>query len=180
MSIKSNKILNGGGQSVNLITGEFKDIIGLYDAVDNIKSVIEETINYAQAVEEENKALKSDAWKDEQLRSMKKERDCMLKDYQRGFPISEDEQKRIRNWATRHRRLYHPTNGDSKYDGCSLIYEFRPTSLGTVGAVHCERCMKKLQKELGDIDDCTSWEEYFNKKKKLNNKYEAEFEFQSI
>lgn len=180
MSIKSDKILNGGGQLVNLSTGELKDVVGLYNAIDNIKSVIENAVNYAQAVEEENDALKSNVWKDEQLRSMKEQRDRMLKDYQRGFPISEDEQERINNWATRHRRLYHPTNGNVKYDGCSIVYEFSPTSLGTVGTAYCEQCMRKLRKELGDIDDYTSWGDYFDKKRKLNGKYDAEFEFQSI
>lgn len=48
---------------------------------------------------EENKRLKSESYKDEELSKMKKDYDRMKKDYLRGFPISEEEFKKISEWC---------------------------------------------------------------------------------
>ena len=64
-------------------------------------------------LEKENKRLKSDAYKDEELTKMKSEYDRMKEDYFLGFPISKEEWEKIKVWqnkiidkSTKEKKLY--------------------------------------------------------------------------
>jgi hypothetical protein len=83
-------------------------------------------------LEEENKRLKSDAYKDEELAKMKSEYDRMKEDYFRGFPISEEEHKKINEWIDEQMKK-HPGIGGAI--GGRFTYEFLPTSIGTAGTI---------------------------------------------
>ena len=124
-------------------TGEFCTVYELDDAlrairVRNMKD--QERIRY---LEEENKKLKDNLYKDEELSSMENELNKMKSEYYRGFPISEDEENKINEWIENHEREVHgiKTYADKLAShGCCggrYTYEFVPTSIGTIGIVKC-------------------------------------------
>lgn len=92
---------------------------------------------------EENSRLKNENYKDEELSKMKTQLEKMQQDYYRGFPISEEEQKSIREWMDKHDEEVHGCNslkGKLRRGGCiggTYTYEFIPTSIGTVGTIKC-------------------------------------------
>ena len=61
-SWKSNKILNGKYSSY--LNGKYHDFQGLYNSLEEIKKLVEETLEYAESVEEKNKELLDEHWKD--------------------------------------------------------------------------------------------------------------------
>ena len=89
-------------------------------------------VSRTEYLDEENKRLKSEAYKDEELSKMKVEYEKMKADYYRGFAISEEEDGNIREWEDK-------MLGDEpltlKINSARFHYEFYPTPLGTVGAV---------------------------------------------
>lgn len=107
-------------------------------------------------LEEENKKLKDDKYKDEELQKMKSKLEEMKKDYYRGFPISESENKAIKEWKNKHEEEVHGLITDNmklKAQGVSggrYTYIFYPTALGTSGVVKCGCCGAEFEfQELG-------------------------------
>lgn len=94
-------------------------------------------------LEKQNQELRDEKYKDNELSRMESELKTMKEDYYRGFPISEEEQKSIREWMDKHDEEVHHahTLGDKlKLGGCCggrYTYEFVPTGIGTVGTVKC-------------------------------------------
>ena len=60
---------------------------------------------------------------------MKSEYDKMKSDYLRGFPVTEEEEKKIKEWILSHDLI------STGAIGGRFKYEFVPTSIGTVGSV---------------------------------------------
>ena len=83
---------------------------------------------------EENKRLKSKAYKDEELSKMKEDYDRMKADYYRGFPISEKQYERINEWCK-----------NREIKNASFHYEFYPTPLGVCGIVVDDYTKKKFE-----------------------------------
>lgn len=107
------------------------------NALNTIKSENDKNMSYILFLQEENKRLKDEAYKDEELKKMKESLDKMKKDYWRGFPITEEEQRKIDNWKEEHNKK-HPTKND--FGGCSggrYSYHFIPSGLGTSGVIRC-------------------------------------------
>lgn len=103
---------------------------GIIDKVDTY----EKRIKY---LEEENKKLKDEHYKDSEMQRMEAELKKAKEDLYRGFPISEKEQEKIREWELKH---------DAEKHGCiggSLTWYFTPTSIGTIGEVICS-CGEKF------------------------------------
>lgn len=96
------------------------------DEFDRNKSIISD-------LREENARLKSASYKDEELQKMKTELEEMRNNYNRGFPISEEEHAQIKSWMNNHNK-YH---SDSGAIGGGYTYCFIPTSIGTIGTVKC-------------------------------------------
>lgn len=71
---------------------------------------------------EENKELKNEHYKDEELSKMKDRLDNMYKEYCQGFPITDEEEREIQKWKNRH-------------FGGDFAYEFISTEIGIVGIV---------------------------------------------
>ena len=94
---------------------------------DHYRSVV----SRKEYLEEENKKLKSGAYKDEELAKMKAEYEAMKADWCRGFAISEEEDKKIKEWEDK----IIGEGPDMKINGARFHYEFYPTPLGTVGKV---------------------------------------------
>ena len=85
-----------------------------------------------ERLREENERIKSEAYKDDELTRIKKQYDQMSKDYYRGFPISEEEEKRIKEW-TRKQMEKNPSNGGAI--GGRFTYQFVPTGIGISGTI---------------------------------------------
>lgn len=108
---------------------------------------------------------------------MKADRDLMEADYHRGFPITEQEQKAIREWEDQHWTNQHnaPDNKSRLAKmgaiGGSFYYKFVPTSIGTSGAICCSACMEKARRNSGDNRD---------RLRELIKEYDAEYEFQDF
>lgn len=96
------------------------------DEFDRNKSVISD-------LREENARLKSASYKDEELQKMKTELEEMRNNYNRGFPISEEEHDQIKSWMTEHNKCH----SNSGAIGGGYTYCFTPTSIGIIGTVKC-------------------------------------------
>lgn len=179
MSIKSNMITKGNYSSY--LNGKFHEFIGLEKSIDGIKDSINETLEYAARMEDRNKELLDEKWKDTQLQEMKEQYDRMKADYWRGFPISEEEEKKIIEWKDNHNNKRHKGNGlRGGAIGGSWKYSFVPTSIGTSGVVCCQYCRAKMLRELGDKLEYDSYGDYKKKSDELMAEYDCEFEFHEI
>jgi hypothetical protein len=76
--------------------------------------------------------VKSEKYADEELLKMKSEYEKMKSDYYRGFPVSEEESKKINEWIEKQKKK-HPGTGGAI--GGRFRYEFIPTGIGTVGTI---------------------------------------------
>lgn len=81
---------------------------------------------------EENSRLKSEAYKDEKLSKMKSEYERMKSAYFRGFPISEEEEKKINDWI---KEICDKYPGNAGAIGGRFTYKFTPTGVGTFGTI---------------------------------------------
>ena len=116
---------------------ELKD--GQMRRLDDIKADFQKLYDHYRWVsariehlEKENKRLKSDAYKDEELAKMKSEYDRMKEDYFLGFPISKEQWEKIKEWQGKIIDKY-PT-GKTAIGG-RFKYIFYPTSIGTSGKI---------------------------------------------
>ena len=107
--------------------------------VHDLKSLLQEVYDHYRSVvntneylRKENERLKSDLYKDEELSKMKSEYDKMKSDYYRGFPISEEEDKKINEWIEKQMEKVPGIGGTS---GGRFTYQFTPTGLGTAGTI---------------------------------------------
>ena len=109
---------------------------GIVDKVDTY----EKRIKY---LEEENKKLKDEHYKDSEMQRMEAELKKAKEDLYRGFPISEKEQEKITEWELKHDAEKHGLKTSKQRamgHGCiggSLTWCFTPTSIGTIGEVIC-------------------------------------------
>lgn len=100
-------------------------------------------------LEEENKKLRDEHYKDDEISKMKYQVETMRKDMLRGFPISEKEKGKINEWMHEHDVKEHGLDSlDKRIKVCECVggrytYEFIPTSIGVVGTVKCS-CGKEF------------------------------------
>lgn len=121
--------------------GEYTDVLPVEDCVRAIMCRNENNEDIIQRLEEENKKLKEEVWKDEELQDMKTKLEQMRADYHRGFAITESEKKRIDAWKEKHEEEVHGVRNDvpsyKRGRGGSYSYHFYPTSIGTSGVIKC-------------------------------------------
>ena len=91
--------------------------------------------NQNEWLRKENERLKSEAYKDEELSKMKESYEKMKKEYYLGFPISEKEDKKIREWINKQTEGQDFRKASGGAIGGRFHYEFIPTSIGTIGTV---------------------------------------------
>ena len=132
--------------------------IEVYDLDQCLKSIqVRNEINEKQIKRliEENRKLKEEYSKDEEIQKMQEQLDEMKKDYWRGFPISEEEQNAIEEWKKKHDEEFHGYATDRmrlKAEGCSggrYSFHFTPTALGTSGIIKCNCGAKFEFQEIG-------------------------------
>ena len=100
-------------------------------------------------LEEENKKLKDEHYKDSEMQRMKTELEKAKDDLHRGFPISKEEEEKIKEWQLKHDAEKHGLKTMEqrlRAGGCCggrYTYQFVPTSIGTIGEVICS-CGEKF------------------------------------
>ena len=184
MNWKSDHIKKGGYTSY--LNGKYHQFQGYEKVLEELKNSMDETLEYAEKVEDQNKALKDEHWKDERMVEMKERLKKMEDDYYRGFPISAQQSEDIEKWMDQHWTNKHAAP-DLKTRlrkqgaiGGTFEYRFVPTSIGTSGTIICPSCQRKMKEELGDTSDYKSYGEYRKREKELIEKYDCEFEFQEV
>ena len=121
--------------------GEFRsfeeDVDKLFDDFfENIKYLIKTTKNRNDYLAEENRKLKDEAYKDNEIIKLKEENEKLWKENRRGFSISEEEQNLIDKWRENHNAEKHKSKGAGAIGG-RFSFVFTPTSIGTVGKIKC-------------------------------------------
>ena len=122
---------------------QYYNIEKISEILDNVAANINIRDSSIKRLEEENKKLKDKTYKDSELAEMKEKYESMRKDLMRGFPISEEEEKRIEEWKKKHDKEVHGiTTLDQRLraGGCiggRYTYTFIPTSIFTLGIIRC-------------------------------------------
>ena len=123
--------------------GEFCTVYDLDDALRAIKVRVKNNEETIERLREENLRLKEETYKDNELSYMKKELIRIRADYNRGFPISKEENKKIEAWKRKHLAEAHGAKTSTERlevsgaIGGTFKYEFTPTSIGVIGKVKC-------------------------------------------
>ena len=97
-----------------------------------------ETVN--EQLREENKLLKSEHYKDTELKHMSEQLEAAKETLRYSFEITKDDHEAILTWQKEHEATCH--NNPSMYPrggaagGC-YTYEFTPTGIGTIGVIKC-------------------------------------------
>ena len=112
----------------------FKNLV-FEDCLSKLKNAHDEDMLTIKALTEQNEELKSEHYKDEEIQRLQQKIESMEKDLNRGFPISEEEQKKVDEWFVQHLKQKH--NGNRKID---YTYRFGKTHLGVCGCVKCDKC----------------------------------------
>lgn len=122
-------------------------VTNIDDAIDEFATDIKKALHSKdirnQYLEEQNKKLHDEFYKDHELQRMKNDLEEMKEDYLRGFPISKKEQNKIDEWIERHEKEAHNCytfENKLRRGGCiggTYTYHFIPTSIGTIGIVKC-------------------------------------------
>lgn len=107
--------------------------------MEDIKKTLQQVYDHYRSVcnrndylKKEIEKVKSEKYADEELSRLKSEYDRMKSDYYRGFPISEEEDKNIKEWI-KNQQEKNPGIGGAT--GGRFTYKFTPTGLGTSGTI---------------------------------------------
>ena len=119
--------------------------------MENILSNIESRDTRIKYLEEENKKLKKEAFKDEELKRMQEKLKKASDALTNSFNVSNEEWDKIHEWKKQHEADVHglytlreriSTHGAA---GGGYSYEFYPTGIATFGSVVCNKCGAKFQ-----------------------------------
>ena len=107
--------------------------------MEDIKKTLQQVYDHYRSVcnrndylKKEIEKVKSEKYADEELSRLKSEYDKMKSDYYRGFPISEEEDKNIKEWIKNQQEKNPSIEGAA---GGRFTYKFIPTGLGTSGTI---------------------------------------------
>ena len=103
--------------------------------VKNVEDGLKKRDEEIARLREENKRLMEESYKDSELQMMKSKCEAMQEELNRGFPITEDEDTKIREWIEKKKTKRHKliVNGRFKY-------EFQDFAEVSVGSVVCTEC----------------------------------------
>ena len=107
--------------------------------MEDIKKTLQQVYDHYRSMcnrndylKKEIEKVKSEKYADEELSRLESEYDRMKSDYYRGFPISEEEDKNIKEWI-KNQQKKNPGIGGAA--GGRFTYKFTPTGLGTSGTI---------------------------------------------
>lgn len=114
-----------------------------HNLIEELKTRFDSQEDKIKYLEEQNKKIQEKNWAEEKYQKMQSRYETMQKDYYRGFPISEEEKRKIQDWKKTHDATEHNANTLEKriklegVSGGRFKYIFIPTSIGTVGYIQC-------------------------------------------
>ena len=109
---------------------EFTEVHPLDESLNSLKERFNDLVESNQSLQEKLKEIKDEKWADKRLQEMNEELEKMRREYYRGFPIRDEEQKKIDEWLVNHHHYGGAIGG-------TRTYEFSPTSIGTIGKIKC-------------------------------------------
>lgn len=114
-----------------------QDVSKTVDTLMGVQDKIDKMYELITRLEEENKQLKDEHYKDAELAECKDTIDILRKLLDYSFSIPEEEYEAIKKWQEQHEIDKH--NGVMAHGVCGgrYTYCFTPTSIGTVGTVKC-------------------------------------------
>lgn len=118
-------------------------VYGFDDCMDSIQKRFKRHQETIEHLQEENQNLKSEHYKDETIQQLTAKLKRAERELYIGFPISESENKAIKEWQDRHEKEIHGLETlEQKLSahgaiGGTYTYEFIPTSVGTIGTIKC-------------------------------------------
>ena len=115
-------------------SGECLTIPPMKELCEILTRKFEDIDKLCEYLREENEKLKNGEFEKQELKRLKERYDEMQADYFRGFPISEEEDKKVKKWMNEHEKK---CVGGHGCVGGKYIYKFVPTSIGTIGKVVC-------------------------------------------
>lgn len=131
--------------------GEYIQVLSIEDCIKSILCRFETYEDTIERLKEENKKLKDEVWKDEELQDMKEQLDKMKAKYYRGFPISKQEEIAIKEWKKKHEEEVHGLKTSLQRmnaqgaSGGRYSYIFYPTAIGCSGVVKCNACGEEFE-----------------------------------
>ena len=131
-------------------------IIGKHVETKDIDTVLED-LKYLYTCQQEendrlrnrNKELQDEHWKDETLQKMKTRLELVEDSARRGFPISEEESKKISQWKKNHIEQKHGGQLRAGAIGGAFSYIFTPSSIGVFASCKCT-CGEEFNFRMGD------------------------------
>jgi hypothetical protein len=133
--------------------GKMITVSGIDESLAAIKKRVKDYEKRIEYLEGENEKLKLDNYKDTELSEMQARLDKMKADYFRGFPITEEESNKIKNWISFHEREKHGFSEDHpmkiSISGGRYSYHFLPTSLGVSGKIRCSCGAELVFQDIG-------------------------------
>ena len=114
-----------------------------YELIEELKNRFDRQEDRIKYLEEQNKKIQEKNWAEEKYQKMQSRYEAMQRDYYRGFPISEEEEKKIKAWQKKHDIEKHKADTLEKrlrlegVSGGRFKYIFVPTSIGISGCVQC-------------------------------------------
>ena len=155
---------------------EFKDEIMIDEHLNIIKENIMQRDETIDKLVEENKRLKDEHYKDEELAEMKKQLEIARKKLRLGFGITERESASIAEWKKNHDLLVH--SNPKQHHGAAgggYTYQFYPTSIGTFGKIICDDCASRAR-QIAVVDGKYDPDKYYE----TMNNWKAWFNFSEV
>lgn len=135
----------------DMASGKVIRVQDFYQSIDSIKWQYEVDQNKIKILTEQNKKLRDEKYKDEELQRISEElKKCQFK-MRYGFELSADEEFRINEWKLLHGCRHRTRSGNTIYEGRDgkFQYMFTPTSIGTIGEIMCscgeKYCFRELE-----------------------------------
>lgn len=109
----------------------------LKEAIDNRTSYYTQRLAY---LENQVDYYKDELAKDKEIQRMTDKLNEAQAALNRGFPISEKEEKKVKEWYHNHIKTKHGGNYYAGAFGGGCQYIFTPTSIGVFGTFKCTKC----------------------------------------
>ena len=117
-------------------------------AVEAVKYWLDHYKQSLKDAQEQVRKLREEYDKDEEVSKLKKHIESLEEESRNGFPITKEENEKIREWQQKHVKEKHEGNSYAGAIGGNYTYEFVPTSIGTIGTVKCscgeEFCFQEI------------------------------------
>ena len=162
---------------VDLKTHKIIKIEDLDTVCENLKNIFDEQQATNDRLQASLKKITDEKWKDEQLQEMKTQMEKYRHEAYLGFTMTDTDVQTVNEWKEQHLAEQHNlTSSEDRLRwggsvGGNFLYEFCPTSIGTIGICICGNCRTKA---FARSDG--NYQHY----KELLKEYDAEFEFQEL